>query len=129
MKTNDTPNGDDLDISVTPREVDWVVFGVGVCFSVLVWLAVLWQLVFYLPKCHRTFDAFNMKLPEATVLVIHHAWWTVPVSVLVTLAVCLATRSRWAWLVLMIALPIVLNVVIFLSMYWPQQMLLEALAR
>jgi ABC-type polysaccharide/polyol phosphate export permease len=114
-----------------PRRTDWALafWVVSGLFSFLLWVSLIVQLSVYVPRSEKMFDDFKMKLPHATVVTIHHAWWIVPALIVATLAVCLIARSRWCWLVLLLALPLALNVFVFLSMFLPQQMLLEALGR
>jgi hypothetical protein len=97
--------------------------------SVCLWLGVAWQLLFYVPQSARLFDEFKLKLPLMADTVIAHFWWITPALILVTLAICLASRSKIAWAILLFALPILLNMVVFYSMHLPTQALLEALNR
>lgn len=129
MQPTDQPIDNDAREIALPQGSDLNVVALAVLafFSLGLWLGVVGQLVFYVPRSQDLFDEFKMKLPSMTDLVIRHFWWMVPGLIVATLAACLVSRSRLAWLVLLLALPIFLNVVIFFSMYLPTQALLEGL--
>lgn len=108
---------------------DLLLIGVSGVVSFLLWLPVVAQLVFVVPRFERTFGEFKMKLPLLTELVIHHSRWAVPAIAIAALLVCisLGRRSRWPWLVLLFLLPLVINVLIGVSLYFPYMELLDGL--
>ena len=131
MQPTDKPLDDDFHDAAAPQGSDVPVILMAVLgfFALCLWLGVAWQMFFYVPQSWQLFDEYKMRLPTMAELVIGHFWWLVPIVILATLAACLASRSKLAWLFLLLALPILLNVVIFFSMYLPTQALLEGLNR
>ena len=97
--------------------------------SVLLWLAVVGQFVFMVPRFERILAEFHMKPPLLTEWVIRDSRWAVPAITLAAFLVCigLGRRSRWPWLFLLIALPFILNVLVCVSIYVPSMELLEGL--
>lgn len=83
-----------------------------------------------MPRCQRLFGDFRMKLPIVTEHVIHDSGWAVPAVALATLIVCLALgrRSHWPWLFLLLLLPLVVNVLVCASLYFPYMEMLEGLS-
>ena len=131
MPAIDTSIQDGFDDSLEPRKFDWATACIaGVCFfSFMLWIGVAGQYLFYVPRSQRLFDDFKMMVPLSTELVFHHSWWLIPTLILATLVVCLATRSRWSWLLLLIVLPLAINAFVFVSMFLPTEALLDALRR
>lgn len=131
MQTTDAIHHDGFDPPIEPRKFDWAMACISLVafFSFIFWFGVLTQLAFYVPSSRRLFDDFKMRTPLATDLVLHHWWWLIPGLIVASVAVCLATRSRWAWFFFLIVLPLALNVLIFVSMFWPTHLLLEGLRR
>jgi cytochrome bd-type quinol oxidase subunit 2 len=93
--------------------------------SMLLWLTVVGQLVFLVPRMERLFGEF--KMPLLTEWVIHDSRWAVPAVTIATLLVCIALgkRSRWAWPFLLILLPLIINVLVGVSLYFPYMELVE----
>jgi type II secretory pathway component PulF len=109
-----------------PNLLLMVVSGV---LSFLLWLAVVVQFVFLVPRFERLFGEFKMKMPLLTEWVIHHSRWAVPAIAITALLVCisLGRRSRWPWLFLLFLLPLVINVLVGVSLYFPYMVLLDGL--
>ncbi len=97
--------------------------------SFLLWLAVVAQLVFIVPRSEGVFGDFKMKMPLLTEWVIHHSRWAVPAIAITALLVCisLGRRSPWPWLFLLLLLPLVINVLVGASLYFPYMELLDGL--
>jgi type II secretory pathway component PulF len=98
--------------------------------SLLLWLSVVGQLVFLVPTLERAFREFKMKMPLLSEWVIHYSRWAVPAITIAALLVCigLSRRSPWPWLFLLFLLPLVINVVVGVSLYFPYMELMEGLA-
>jgi heme/copper-type cytochrome/quinol oxidase subunit 2 len=95
--------------------------------SLILWLGVAGQMVFIVPRFEKLFADFKMKTPLMTQWVIVDFWWVVPAFAVAVLLACLATRSRWAWLFLLILLPVIVNALIGVSLCFPYMDLLEGL--
>jgi len=110
----------------------------------LVWLALPAELLLIVPRYHRVFVDFQMKLPIMTQIVLEFSawfaeyWWTVniPYLALVTGLVLVGLWLRgsssdpfWRWLVLTLLLGIVLHALIWLVMVLPSLYLMEAFTR
>lgn len=109
-----------------PNPLLLVVSGV---LSFLLWLPVVGQLVFIVPRCERSLGEFKMKLPLLTEWVIRDSRWAVPAITIVTLLVCIGfgRRSPWPWVFLLFLLPLVINVVVGTSLLIPFMGLIEGL--
>ena len=99
-----------------PRRDPVLIVTAGV-LSLLLWLAVVGQLVFFVP----IIEGFKMKLPWQTELVVNESLWAVPAITIAAFVACvvLGKRSRWAWPFLLILLPLILNVLVCVSFYLP----------
>jgi hypothetical protein len=96
-------------------------------FSLPLWLAVAFQIVFIAPRFEKLFADFKMKIPLATELVIFDGWWIAPACLVAALLLCVARQSRWTGLILLVVLPLVINVLIITSLYLPYAALVEGL--
>ena len=98
--------------------------------SMLLWLTVVGQLVFFVPRVEQLFVEFRMKMPWLTQHVIHDCRWAVPAVTIATFVACIALgkRSRWAWPFLLILLPFLINVLVGVSLYFPYMALLDGLS-
>ena len=96
-------------------------------FSLPLWLGIVFQLVFIAPRFEKLFADFKLKIPWAAERVIFDAWWIAPACLVAVLLLCVARQSRWAGLILLVVLPLVINVLIITSLYLPYTALVEAL--
>ena len=103
---------------------------VSFVLSFLLWLTVVCQYVFIVPRVERLFGDFRMKLPWLTEQVLHHYRWAVPAITVAAFLVCIALgrRSSWPWLFLLILLPLIINVLVGVSLYFPNMELLDGLS-
>lgn len=97
--------------------------------SVLLWLGVVGQLVFLVPRFERLFGEFKMKVPLLTEWVIRDSRWAVPAVTFAAFLVCigLGRRTPWPWLFLLLLLPLVINGLVGVSLYFPFMELHEGL--
>ena len=108
---------------------------IAVGFGVLLWLVVAFQALFIVPRFEKLFLDFKMKLPFFTELVIgfsrfsRHGWLLLPLCLIAAALVCIALtwQSRWAGIVLIVALPLLINLLIIASLYFPYAALVEGL--
>src|SRR5947209_4939937 len=77
--------------------------------SSLLWLAGVFQTVFIVPRFEKMFLEFKMKLPLATEWVMRNGLWFVFVCLVVAVAVSLVLRKPWAWLAVLVLLPVLIN--------------------
>lgn len=98
--------------------------------SLLLWLAVVGQLVFFVPGLERLSGEFRMQMPLLTQWVIRSSRWAVPTIAVAALAVCigLGRRSPWPWLFLLFLLPLVINLLVGVSLCFPYLVLLDGLS-
>jgi hypothetical protein len=109
-----------------------LLFVVSGVLSFLLWLSVIGQLVFMVPRFERVFGEFRMKMSLMMVLtewVIRDSRWAVPAITIGTLLVGigLGRRSPWPWLFLLFLLPLVINVLVGVSLFYLHMELLEGL--
>jgi hypothetical protein len=104
-----------------------LVIAVLAFFSLALWLAVAFQLVFIAPRFEKLFADFSLKIPWATERVIFDAWWIAPACLVASLLLCVARPSRWTGLILLVVLPLLINVLIITSLYLPYAALVEGL--
>ena len=97
--------------------------------SLLLWLAVVGQLVFLVPNAERLSREIPMTMPLLTQWVIYKSRWVVPNLTIAVLLVCIGVgrRSPWPWLFLLFLLPLVINVVVGVSLYFPSMVLLDVM--
>jgi hypothetical protein len=96
-------------------------------FALVLWLVVAFQVFFVVPKFEKTFLEFKMKLPLMTEWVIRDLWWFASACLIASILFCVIPRSRWAALIVLVALPLVLNLLIIASLYFPHAALMEGL--
>jgi hypothetical protein len=106
-----------------------LLMGVSGVLSLLLWLAVVGQLVIIVPRLERLFGDFGIKMPLLSQWVIQHSRWAVPTIAIAALLVCigLGRRSPWPWVFLWFLLPLVINLLVGVSLYFPYMELLEGL--
>jgi hypothetical protein len=115
----------DLPLDHSPKPAapprDPLLIVVAGLLSLLLWSAVVAQYVWIVLWVERLFVEFKMKLPWLTQHVVHEGKWAVPAITIATLLVCIALgkRSRWAWPFLLILLPLMINVFLGVSLYFP----------
>src|SRR5437763_647561 len=93
----------------------------------ILWAMVAFQILFVAPRCAKIFDDFRLKLPLVTEWVIRDAWWLAPVFLIGVLALCVSARTRWAGIVLLVIVPIILNLIMGAGLYFPYIALMEGL--
>jgi hypothetical protein len=106
---------------------NYLAYGVIAVASAILWLAVAAELMILAPKSQRLFDDFKIAIPWATDLVIHHFWWAVPAIAIAALGGCFAIRKQWAWNAALLVLPLLFNLIIIVSLYFPMLFLLDDL--
>lgn len=113
---------------VAPRRDPVLIVVCGV-MSLVLWMLVVAQFLVFVPKFENLASEFRMKLPWLTEWVIRDAGWCVPAILVVAIVACLALgrRSSWPWLFVLILLPLFLNLLVGLSIYFPYMELLEGL--
>jgi ABC-type polysaccharide/polyol phosphate export permease len=113
---------------IAPRSSPALIVVTGV-LSMVLWMTVIAQLVVFIPKFERLTSEFRIKLPLLTEWIVRDARWAVPALAVVVLLGCIAfgRRSSWPWLFLLILLPLVIDIVVGLSIYFPYMELLEGL--
>lgn len=99
-------------------------------FALVLWLAVAFQSLFIVPRFEKVFSDFKMRLPLATEWVMEMTrgiWCIAPACLIALILVCLIPRSRWVGFVLIVLLPLLLNLLIIASLYFPYAALVEGL--
>ena len=105
------------------------IFAIAVAsiFALVFWLFVAFQALFIVPRVEKTFLEFKMKLPLMTEWVMRDLWWFASASLIASILFCIIPRSRWIALIVLVALPLVLNLLIIASLYFPYTALMEGL--
>src|SRR5438552_2340571 len=123
--------GADLPSDHTPAQAapppNLLLMVVAGILSFLLWLAVIGQIVILVPRDERLFGEFGMKVPLLTEWVIRDSRWAVPAITIAAFVVCIGfgRRSPWPWLFLLLLLPLVINVFVGVSLYFPYMEMLE----
>lgn len=126
-------NPADLPLSNAPQEQaaplsGVVAFAIAGGFSLLLWLAVLFQTVFIVPFFAKTFLDFKMKLPLVTEFVLRDMWWFSLACLVPSIGFAVVMRPRWIGLSVLVLTPLAINLLIMLGVYFPYAELLEGLA-
>jgi type II secretory pathway component PulF len=108
------------------------ILAIAVCgfFAVVLWWGVAVQSHFIVPRFEKIFLDFKMRLPlatEWTVFVARGIWWVAPACLVASILVCFIPRSRWVGLILLVLLPLLLNLLIIPSLFFPCMELLDGL--
>jgi type II secretory pathway component PulF len=98
-----------------------------VLLSTILWGAVVVVVMFVLPRFEKLFADFAMKLPFFTELVIRHSWWMVTTCFFIAGVICFTTRSPWVRRICLLVVPLLLNLLIGLSLYYPYTALVAGL--
>ena len=110
-----------------PRELGPLFAATVISFSVLLWLIVVFQAAFLMPKCEKIFSDFKMRTPWLTEQMMHSIWWVTPLLMFGSFFPCAFVRSRGAWLILLIGFPVFVNLSVMVNLFFPYLKLLEGL--
>jgi hypothetical protein len=100
---------------------------VAAVFGTLLWFTVAFQVLFIVPRFDKVFADFRLKLPLMTEWVIRDTWWFSLGCLLVVLSLCISRRSRWAGIILLVVVPLIINLIIVAGLYFPYVALAEGL--
>ena len=117
-----------LERSATPATGPGIIaIVIGGAFGLVLWVTVGFQTFFIIPRFEKVFTEFRMKLPYMTEYVIRDTWWLAPVLLVGVLLLCVSARTRWAGIILLIVVPLIINLVIVAGLYFPYVALAEGL--
>jgi type II secretory pathway component PulF len=127
------------------RRSSLVVTGLLVGLAVVLWAALVWELLAVVPRYERLFADFRLRLPQATVVTLNvsrwvGSYWYVLVLTLLPALTAAAVVSyllrhgpaapRWLrvlWFVLLLGVPAAAHVFLWVSILQPYWALLEGL--
>jgi type II secretory pathway component PulF len=98
-----------------------------ILLSTVLWVAAAVQVLFVLPRFEKLFNDFAMKIPFVTEQVIRQSWWVAPTCFFVAGVTCFTTRSRWVRRICLILAPLILNLLMGMSLYFPYTALVAGL--
>src|SRR6266545_1849362 len=110
-----------------PARSSYVFESIVIPVSVLIWLFVLLQMLFVVPRFQKLYGDFRMRVPMNTQLIMDHAWWLAAIVMLASFLLCVPVRSRWGWLILLLGVPKIANLSIFLNLWVPYLRVLQML--
>jgi len=112
-----------------PGERPGLIFAVvTIALSLFLWSVAEFQVLVLIPRVAKILDEFRMRVSLTTELVINHAYWILPATIVLSVIVCIFLRSRWVWALVLIALPLCFNVVLLVNTHGPLLDLLDGLA-
>ncbi len=116
-----------------PIELRKLALAVAACFGLLLWLTAAIQTFLIVPPLEKQFLDFKTKLPwltEQVLMFSRFSWLLLPMCLIAAVLVCIAVswRSRSAGVILFVALPLVINLLVIASIYFPYVELLDGLS-